>query len=284
MNKKTDYELAMAHKYVTVHGRKPAEGVTTTLSMLNKPALVWSAAEITARFTYETLTGGLLEDVADTVKPYAMVKNAMGEKVKAKEATLLDKFLHACRAEHKRRWDAKADLGSRVHDHALDWALGKEIEILEDEVAWMQCVEKFFVMYQPKFLYVEEVVVNPSPMGDDSLEYGGRFDAIVEIDGKTYLIDYKTGSPGYPVDKALQGAAYAHCEIAQYNESGDLVGTLPLPPLDGLRTVYFNGTGDDPIVEDPLANTTLEEAYDCFINLKKARQWVKKVESAQSDL
>ncbi len=276
--KKTDYELAMSHKYVTEHGRKPAESVTSIISLLDKPALMWSSAEIAAHFTYEAVLQDKIEEVANSVQPYALVKNKDGEKVKATQATLEERFLHACRGVFKKKWDEKANLGSRIHDHALNWALGKDANVLEDEISWMKGVEKFFVDFEPKFLFVEEVVVNPSPLGEDALEYGGRFDAIVEMEGNTYLIDYKTGSPGYPVAKALQGAAYANCQIAVYDEEGNLSHTLPLPKLDGLRTVYFNIEGNYAI-ENPFEGesglTTIEQSYESFINLKRVRNWIK---------
>ena len=281
----TDYELAQRHRYVTLHGRKPAPGVTS-VNILDKPGLMWAASEIAARTAVErhdervSLTQSHRTELVVKRKS---VKTRNGEKVPAAHADPIDVWIDYCRGEFRRAWDAKADLGSRIHDHALAWSAGRDIDALADEQGHLDALEAFLVEQNPKFLYAERVVVHPNPEGRDDLEYGGRLDFIAEIGGKTLLCDYKTGKQGFLGDKALQAAAYANAKgLANYDEDGALADLTPLPQLDGCRTIYLDGDGTYTVV-DPFERLTPEAAWRAFLDLRSALNYVRLVEKIEKD-
>lgn len=55
--------------------------------------------------------------------------------------------------------------------------------------------------------------------------YVGRFDAIIEVDGKRYLADYKTSKSFYPMEMGMQTAGYlqAYCEETGENDIGRMI-------------------------------------------------------------
>ena len=103
--------------------------------------------------------------------------------------------------------DLSADLGTAVHAAAETIALGLPLE-LDDAVRPFVAAYRrdFLELFHPRFLAVEAMVCSLR------YEYGGTADAFVEIEGETWLIDYKTGSGVYP-DTALQLAGLARAQF-----------------------------------------------------------------------
>lgn len=103
--------------------------------------------------------------------------------------------------------DRAADLGSLIHATTEAHALGKPMpkwpKIAEPQMA---AFLKFLDDCKPEYLASEASVYNRSE------RYAGTLDAIAKIDGRTYLIDTKTGKGVYP-EVALQLAAYRYAEF-----------------------------------------------------------------------
>ena len=112
--------------------------------------------------------------------------------------------------------------------------------------------------------------------------YGGRFDAIAELDGPdaagTFLIDYKTGGE-YPWEVALQAEGYARSRLAVYDDEGTLGDLLSLPKVDGCRTVYLRDDGTLK-VSDPFEVIRHDEAWEAFLACRTLFDINKRVEKA----
>ena len=105
------------------------------------------------------------------------------------------------------RRDTSANLGSAVHAAAEAIGRGEPLEVDEAVRPFVAAYRRDFLeVFRPKFLAVEAMVCSLR------YEYGGTADAFVEIDGETWLIDYKTGSGVYP-DTALQLAGLARAQF-----------------------------------------------------------------------
>jgi hypothetical protein len=100
--------------------------------------------------------------------------------------------------------DTAADLGTRVHLLAAQLAQGIEPAPTAEEAPFVASYRQFLSDANPRFLAVEEMVLNLKH------EYAGTLDAIADIRGQVWLLDLKTGGI-YP-DTALQLAAYGSCE------------------------------------------------------------------------
>lgn len=240
----TDLQLADRHRYVTAPGRKPGPGVTTIIGNLSKDGLKWWSARITAEIaTLEDRT--IFDDRA---------------------------YIEWLRRQFNDR--TGSDLGTRVHDHALSWAQGREISPLADEEGFIDALSKFYADHDPQWIVAERVLVNAE------LDYGGRMDAIGELPERgVTLVDYKTGGI-YLESVALQLEAYEHCELAVYGDDGMLAKSEPLPKIDSHAVVYLHADGTYRLVDvpaDPLA-------WPIFCHLREVHSWRKEIEKLQKEI
>jgi len=84
--------------------------------------------------------------------------------------------------------DSAADTGTDIHAIFEDIINGKVVTV-KDDIS--KCVDQFFEFqkkYKPKWIATEQIV------GHKELRYCGTFDALAEIEGKVYLIDFKTST------------------------------------------------------------------------------------------
>jgi hypothetical protein len=106
--------------------------------------------------------------------------------------------------------DASADLGSAVHAAAEAIARGVPAPVAEDVGPFVAAYRRDFLeVFHPRFIALEAMVCS------ERYEYGGTADAFAEIDGETWLLDYKTGAGVYP-DTALQLGGLARAQFIGY--------------------------------------------------------------------
>lgn len=161
-------------------------------------------------------------------------------------------IIEACNMYKAKQAEAKY-VGTLVHDYVENYSkwLNPDVpeEHPEDAQVWqirngILSFLKWKTEHNVKFL-VQEVFVYSKKYG-----YGGRFDAIIEVDGKRYLVDYKTSKSFYEMEMWMQTAWYFQ---AYTEESGD--------NLDGRMILMFNKETGDFSVH---AMDNLEEDTECF--------------------
>ncbi|MHB8188956.1 MAG: hypothetical protein ACYDHP_00720 [Ferrimicrobium sp.] len=172
--------------------------VTTVLGVMDKPALTYWSAEETAKAAVRaasSLTVRIAEDgEAETVK-----------------------WLTGARFRTVKGQRTAAELGTAVHAVCEEIALTGKRPTVDKEVSpFVDQFEKFLERFAPTFIAAEMPVFSPK------YGYAGTLDAIVEIEGATYLLDYKTtrkdvdsrgkATGPYP-EVSLQLAAYRHAEL-----------------------------------------------------------------------
>ena len=139
--------------------------------------------------------------------------------------------------------DLSADLGTAVHTAAESIALGLPLEIDDAVRPFVAAYRRDFLeLFHPTFLAVEPMVCSLR------YEYGGTADAFVEIDGETWLIDYKSGSGVYP-DTALQLAGLARAQFI--GKPGDPT-QYPIPAATRFGVLHIRPEGARllPVVVD----------------------------------
>ena len=120
----------------------------------------------------------------------------------------------------------------------------------------LTCFIDFYIKHKPKFLEVE------TPLFHKSIPYAGRIDAIAEIDGEVWLLDYKTS---ISVDKdmkiKMQLSAYARLYEKVGKHKIDRMGVIHLkknfvPGKDGFpskRSKYlYEYERDDSLMDKAL--------------------------------
>jgi len=178
------------HYKITVLGDRKLPSVTTILGLLSKPALIAWSANVGVDYIKENLIDKILK----------------GE-VSLEELKEIDtsEIVRQAKKYHKEKKEQAANIGSKVH-HAIQKFLvakdGEQVEVDED-------IKKPFYAFLDWF---ESNKVEPIP---EFIEYtvwseegyAGTEDLVAYVNGKLYLIDFKTSKAIYP-EMVMQIAAY----------------------------------------------------------------------------
>ena len=168
--------------------------------------------------------------------------------------------------DYRAEWNAKRDLGSRVHENVGDWALGKGTDVLPSDEPYLDAFSKFCQTMHPEWIATERAVVH-------SIGYGGRFDLVGELKGVPTLLDVKTGKP-YAVELTLQLAAYRNAEgMIRYDDKGMAAGLEPMPYIQSVAGLYLDANGHATLVEVEAD----ERAFLAFKCLLATRLWADQV-------
>jgi hypothetical protein len=190
------------HSY-TLDGDKIAGATTILGDGYPKPALINWAANITADCVQDRWSD--LLDMAPSER---------------------DKLLRRARFDHR---DAAAERGKRAHNLIQRLARGEEVDNPDDLSGYLDAYEQFVADWQPKELLIE------APVFSLEYRYAGTLDAVADlVDGRRWLLDWKTGKAIYP-DVALQLAAYRYADV-YLDAAGDL---QPMPPVDVCGSVWI---------------------------------------------
>lgn len=141
----------------------------------------------------------------------------------------------ASRAYEQKR-DTAAARGTEVHAIAERISRGETPEVPEELQGYVDAANKFREEYpEMKFLYTESTVYNPEA------RTMGTTDAIVELEGKRYVLDYKTNKNADVKDSVgMQLAAAANAESIVYPDGR----RDPMPKIDGGIGVGFGPNGE----------------------------------------
>lgn len=250
--------------------------VTTILGVLDKPALLYWAAEQTANAA-------------------VAVAKSLPARVEEEGAASVVKWLRDARFRRPKDQLSDTEFGTQVHKLCEEYALtGAKPEVrrdvfLGDFDAAVGCLEQFDKWLQewsPEYLATECTVYSPS--------YGvaGTCDGFMVLDGARVIFDYKSskksyGSDGKPTtlypEVALQLAAYRHSEMAalwrpRHFESfrrrlyllseAERQAGVPVPEVDG-------GIGIKITPEHATAYPVRcdQEVYESFLYVLEAARW-----------
>jgi hypothetical protein len=182
-----------------------------------------------------TITG--LADKSDALIPWAVncAVDYINDRVEAEimrgaehMVEIPDSALELARTEWRTVRDEAGDIGTQVHDALEAWLNAVEERGIPNDgvkyfapedakatVLFYAAAEKIMELAPFTVLATEQKVVNEDEW------YAGRFDALLEVDGETWLIDFKTGASFYP-EWGMQLAAYAEAWV--WNEYYRRVG------------------------------------------------------------
>lgn len=192
------------------------------------------------------------------------------------ERTLTRYDIDEARGLHAKRLKEAGDLGGKIHDWIKEYVAGRKPEIPAEE-AVLRGVNAFLEWEKEtkvKFIASEE------PIFSKEYDYCGKLDAIGKINGKLYLIDYKTGTGLYN-DVMMQTASYVEAweemggekiagrwavriekrnedEFKADMEEKDKVNEKYIP----FETIYLDDNKENRILD-----------FAAFLNAKKLRDW-----------
>lgn len=253
--------------------------VTTILNALDKPALLYWAAEQTALAAVhsESTWRGMLTDDA----PNCLHHNAGSCDVV--------KWLRDARFRRPKGVHSATELGTFVHEACEQYALSGSKPDVEPEVApFIEQFDRWLQAFSPSYQATEVAVYHPD------LGYAGTTDGFLTIDGVKYIFDYKStrkhlddrGKPTnpYPEQVALQLAAYRQAKYAAvwrprrtekfkrryYLFSADeRAMAQPVPDVDTGLVIHITPESCQayPIVCD-------ESVFDAYLAVQDCARWL----------
>ena len=242
--------------------------VTTILGALNKPALLYWAAEQTAELAVN-------------------VARSLPARVDEEGREQVVRWLRDARFRPPKDHRSAADLGKAVHEAVEKYALsGIRPEVDEEVRPFLERFDEWAQRWQPRFLAAEAAIYNLT------YRYAGTLDAICVIDGSPVLIDYKSSRKSVDVDgkptkpypeAALQLAAYRHAEMMAvwrarrferykrryYLLNGDEreIG-IEMPKVDGAMVLHLTPEHADLYPVD-----TSERVFESFLYAIEIFRW-----------
>lgn len=217
--------------------------VTKVVGILEKPGLAPAAARIVA--THAATRGAEVAALVEAVGTEEAVK----------------KLAHLPRAE----WDAKADLGSRVHDLAEAVLRGRAVQPLPDEQPYLEGLANFIRDAKPIPIALEEMVAFEDELG---IVYAGTFDAVLHLASGRWLVDFKTGKEIY-ADTALQLAGYA---FASFVGRPGTLQRYEMPEVDLYAVCHLHPAHPRGYAFVPYDVGRRE--WDAFMSLLDAWEWI----------
>ncbi len=226
--------------------------VTTILKAIDKPALVWWAAN-RERDLVTQAAADLYAELQAAVVPASMPR--------AWYLTALLAKLGPAKA-HQKLKDEAANIGSETHKlieytmrRAIGADAGAEPLVSKPALVAFQAWQQWAASVSLKPILIERVVVSTQ------YQFAGTLDLLARVNGVPTAIDFKTGKGVYQ-EAHLQNAAYRSALI----EMGYL------PPAGGGLIVRLPKTAEDPAMEvvpvDPV-----DALLPVFLSVQDLWQW-----------
>jgi hypothetical protein len=212
-------------------------GITTVMNQKDRsgPLIAWARKETAAKA------------VRDIAQVYQIIQQHGP-----------DAAIDFVKREPERLRDKAAIRGTGVHLALEKMALGQPYQVTDEEQTYVDAFVRDIMPMNPTFVAVEFMVYSEQHL------YGGTGDAIVDIAGERWLLDYKT-SKGIYETTAMQLAALAYADFIgvpddprpQPIPSPDCFGVIHIQP-NGAKLVPYNVTRDD---------------FDAFLACRALYEW-----------
>jgi hypothetical protein len=253
--------------------------VTTILGAMDKPALLYWAAEQSALSAvhFQKTWQAMLEDDEEGCT-HTDAANCAAVK-----------WLRDARFRKPKGQRSATELGTMVHDACEQYALSGTKPVVDIEVRpFLDRFDEWLHRFTPSYQATEVSVYHPE------LGYAGTADAFLTIDGVRYIGDYKStrkhldsqGKPTtpYPEQVGLQLAAYRHAKYAavwrprrfeKFRRRYYLLGpdeqrmAAPVPQVDTGLVIHITPEACEafPIVCD-------EPVFEAYLAVQDAARWV----------
>lgn len=155
--------------------------------------------------------------------------------------------------------DKAATQGSDIHALAEAITLGHEVTVTEEQAPFVDAYRAWRSDFDPTFLAAEEMVCSVQH------GYAGTLDAIVEMAGEVWCIDYKTSRQTYP-ETAMQLAAYGRADFV--GRPGDPT-RYALPSIDRYGVLHLRPEGYRLIPYD-----VNDATFAAFLAAKSLSDWM----------
>lgn len=179
-------------KHVYTANDEQVAGVTTALSIINKPALIpWAVKETVEHIRNNLVPGEGLDELQ------------------------INALLHEAKNARFKKSDGAKDAGTMIHNWIEDYLKGEEPELPVNET--LNRAIKGFLKFWKQIEDKTEIVHIERPLCSMKYKYAGTPDLIARIDGKLTIVDWKSGSGIYP-EHFVQMGGYAVAYEEEFKE------------------------------------------------------------------
>jgi hypothetical protein len=184
----------------------------------------------------------------DALPPAAAKETALWAAAHAGELDTLgtDVWVRTAAAAYRDTWNARASLGTRLHEAARQLVTGELLtpadpdtgeEWPDDERRMAEHLARFFDDWDVRPMAAER------PVFHETDRWAGTLDLVARLgDGRRWLIDYKTGASGIFPETSLQLAAYRNATHLQV-ETKDGLADWPMPKVDECAALWVRPDG-----------------------------------------
>lgn len=225
------------HAYYWVEKDYFIPGVTSTLGILDKPALIPWAASMASGYIQDNLP-----ENADKSQIAEVCKKA--------------------KTHYRDFTDKAADIGTEVHLYAQNLFKGEPIQVPDNSLVinGVQALHTWLNENQVQPIDVEQIVFSKSAF------FAGMVDLLAGVNGKLSLVDFKTGKDIYREHRIQTAGAYRFAWEEEHQEQIEQVIIVNTNKLTGIPKIE--------IIDDP---SELQLYADIFLRTKSLNDLLKKL-------
>lgn len=178
-----------------------------------------------------------------------------------------------------RKRDKAADVGTAIHEAIEAHVLGKPAP------EWplplrprMQAFERFLAEYEPAFVPTPAtgsdgegagILLAEAPVFNRTQKYAGTLDGMVEIGGRTLVLDVKTSAKGIYPEIGMQLAAYRFAEFVGLPDGSEQA----MPRTDGAVALHLPEDGSYELREIQAD----EETFRSFLYVREVYRFLNEI-------
>ena len=179
-----------------------------------------------------------------------------------------------------RKRDKAADIGTAIHEAIEAHVLGKPTP------EWplplrprMQAFERFLAEYEPSFVPApvvgqhrelgDGILLAEAPVFNRTQHYAGTLDGVVEIGGRTLVLDVKTSARGIYPEIGMQLAAYRFAEFVGLPDGSEQA----MPATDGAVALHLPDDGTYELREIQAD----EETFRSFLYVREVYRFLNDI-------
>lgn len=172
-----------------------------------------------------------------------------------------DQKIAQIKSAHEQISGDARDIGNKVHEVAELWAKGEAHNPPKETSAYVNQLISFLMDNNVRF------IENEITLWSRTYNYAGTADAIADIGGQVYLLDFKTGKRVY-AEAALQLSALAECDFIIREDGTE----EEIPALEILAAVHIR-----PRSFKLIPVNRRDENFSCFYACRQIVHWMEDV-------
>ena len=181
----------------------------------------------------------------------------------------IERLLAEAKKSSYRAKQHAADIGTAAHDWLYRFLTGEDPELPPDDAPHRNSVDAGLLWFKSRDVHFLD---NEKLIYSKKYKYSGRMDGRALLDGKTTIIDFKTGR--IHAEARLQVSAYWQAHLEETGEEADACAIIRLNKVDG--------NFESQIIPKDIVKRDFKgfrAAQDLYLNMKRIEKEQRKLET-----